>query len=58
MGSLSKRFSTLIKWAESQGTEDGRLAALVMHGIWLEVESALDKNILEFEEATIIEEVV
>ena len=57
MGSLSKRFKVLIEWAESQKTEDGRLASLVMHGIWLDVESALDKNVLEFEEAPIIEEV-
>jgi hypothetical protein len=58
MGSISKRFKALIEWAESQKTEDGRLAALVLHGIWLDVESALDKSILEFEEVPIIEEVV
>ena len=58
MGSLSKRFAALIAWAESQGTQDGQLAALVLRGIWIEMEGALDKDILEFEEEPIVAEVV
>jgi len=57
MGSLSKRFNALIAWAESQATPGGELAALVMRGIWIEMEGALDKDILEFEEAPIAEAV-
>jgi len=58
MGSLSKRFNALIAWAESQATPGGELAALVLRGIWIEMEGALDKNILEFEEEPIVAEVV
>jgi hypothetical protein len=58
MGSLSKRFAALIAWAESRGTQDGQLAALVLRGIWIEMEGALDKDILEFEEEPIVAEVV
>jgi hypothetical protein len=55
MGSLSRRFAALIAWAESQGTQDGQLAALVLRGIWADLEGALDKDVLEFEEAPIAE---
>ncbi len=55
MGSLSKRFNALIAWAESQGTPDGQLAALVLRGIWADIEGSIDKEILEFEEAPIPE---
>ena len=58
MGSYQKRFIALIKWAESQKTEDGRLAALVMRDIWSDLEGALEKEALAFEEAPIAEEVV
>jgi len=55
MGSLSKRFNALIAWAESRGTQDGQLAALVLQGIWADLEGTLRKEILEFEEAPIAE---
>jgi hypothetical protein len=58
MGSLSKRFNALIAWAESQGTQDGQLAAHVLRGIWADLEGALDKDVLEFEEAPIVAEAV
>ncbi len=57
MGSLSRRFNALIAWAESQGTQDGRLAALVLQGIWADIEGSIDKAIIEFEEEPIIKEV-
>jgi len=55
MGSLSRRFAALIAWAESQGTPGGELAALVLRGIWADLEGTLRKEILEFEEAPIVE---
>jgi hypothetical protein len=58
MGSLSRRFNALIAWAESQGTQDGQLAALVLQGIWADLEGTLRKEILEFEEEPIVAEVV
>ena len=56
MGSLSKRFNALIAWAESQGTQDGQLAALVLRGIWSDLEGTLEKRILDFEEEPIVAE--
>ena len=57
MGSIAKRFNALIAWAESQGTHDGQLAAMVLRGIWADIEGSIDKAILEFEEEPIIKEV-
>ena len=54
MGSLSKRFDALITWAESQGTRDGQLAALVMRGIWNDIEGTISEDIINFEEEPIV----